>query len=309
MNPYKILCVLACLVLLADPAFGQKPGQKTAQKYKYKDDPHVIWIISDYENSEFFRPKNYIGRSAIMYYEADSLRKDSIGLIFSWYWNEVGDRSPITEEEYNRKEMLGVPNISTFTDSSYDNKSQIIGLSRGGFLPGGVDPMLAVKTAQDSITHDPYDERLKLYRDSLRLWQKFLPVPISKYLWRNVRHLDKEGIRCFSYNLGFDSIMPVGVDVFQIGIDTILLDGLYFHVYFKEPGAVRYSLPCMFPNVVDFEKETATVGSGRGQCVYYDLIGYPKVLTPEEFERRKLIGTKELLDARREYYLSRDTIR
>jgi len=242
-------------------------------------------------------------RNAIMKEDSTINYMSQLGMYY--FFDSLGNKSIITPHEFKRKADLGYEIAESGKDTTPSKEEKKTGdyVVMAPFLSSwviqGNISQTSLFAGKDTTTHDPYDERLKLYVDSLRLWEKYSADDGQPSLWSNIRHIAPDKIKDASDVIGFGNILPTAIAVYDIKVDTIVLT--FFHTYFKKPTKVIYALPCMFPNTIDEEPATPLVTSGRGQYVYYDKQGFPKPITKDDYKRHGYIGTRQLFDVHSEY--------
>lgn len=261
----------------------------------------TLWAISDYRCTNGVRFRNLI--------DSTSTVRDPYGQPMYYFYDNGGDKIITTSHEYFRKLFLGYRTLQSFLDSCQKNGIRldpyniVMELDEKMLEPGNVDAKLfAPSPDRDSITRYPYDERMFLCRDSLLLYERYPAGNEPGETLINIRHLKDEYVVEFAQRLGFKDVLPVGVAVYQIKSDTIVLPNYFYHLYFKKPGLIiRYKEPCMFKKVVDFEKSTINMDGKRGQYVYYDELGFPRVISHLTYQMYKNKGVRELKEVYKEW--------
>ena len=261
----------------------------------------TLWAASDYRCTDGVRFRNLIDSSNTI--------RDPDDQPMYYYYDTLGDIIITNGPEYFRKMLLGVRTLQSFIDSCEKNGIRfgpyniLMEIDEKILEPGDVDPkLLAGSPSQDSITRYPYDDRMFLCRDSLLLYERYPAEMGLGETLINVRHIRSDYVPTISRRLGFRKVLPVGIAVYQIQIDTIIIPIYYYHLYFKKPGlTIRYKAPCMFKKVVDFEKSTTNTDGGSGQYVYYDELGYPRVISHLTYEMYRDTGVRELKEVYKEW--------
>jgi hypothetical protein len=261
-------------------------------------DCQTLWATADYQTKDQVRFRNLVDSAHTSYGEA-----------MYYFYDEGGDKIIVTGHEFWRKIIIGVRTKQFFIDSckrsgiQFGLYTMMLEIDSPSLLPGDVDPSLYARSMdRDSITHYPFDPRLKLCRDSLFCFKKYPAPDTLGQTWINVRHLPENDVPEFCQRLGLKKTFPVGVAIYQLKIDTIVLPINFFHLYFREPGTkIRYQEPCMFKNVVNFEKSTINIDGGKGQYVYYDNLGFSRVISHVTYEQYKINGVRELKEVYAEW--------
>jgi len=125
-----------------------------------------VEIVSDYELTDKVEFRNLVN--------FDSSSYGPYGQGVYCYYDKLGRKIIITEAECSRKTSLGVRTVDFFLDSCknaglrFDTSHYWVEIDKSSFLPGKMDSsLLKSGPLKDSITHNPFDERVKMYWDSL----------------------------------------------------------------------------------------------------------------------------------------------
>lgn len=264
--------------------YAQKKKEKKLPLYAMPDRLDTSTVVK-------FKPKNVIGYS-------DSIWNVYGGLGQYFYWNHIGECHVITEHEYQRKEKIGIQQICFIPDSVILESLPGLRISMLKLNPNNEILRSLNPGKKRIVTHDPYDDRIQRSRNEQMYYEKYGGYEIDPKFWSNIRYVDSSQIEALGNTLKFDSIMPSAYAVYDVEIDTIIFS--FYHIYFKQPVKVVYEPPCMFRDVIDFEEKTPDYKGGYGQYVYYDIVGYSRVITEGEYQRMQLVGVRNLKEVRKE---------